>query len=97
MVTLQVTDLNIALLFVLAMSSLAVYAVVLAGWSSGSKYPLLGGVRATAQMISYEAAMGLALVPVVLLASPSSAGDSRPGVDVALPDRGAAAGVVPAL
>jgi NADH-quinone oxidoreductase subunit H len=56
-------------LFILAMSSMAVYAVVLAGWSSGSKYPLLGGVRATAQMISYEAAMGLALVPVVVLAS----------------------------
>jgi NADH-quinone oxidoreductase subunit H len=68
-VDLQVTDLNVALLFVLAMSSLAVYAIVLAGWASGSKYPLLGGVRATAQMISYEAAMGLSLVPVVVLAS----------------------------
>ena len=74
-VTLQVADLNVALLFVLAMSSLAVYAVVLAGWSSGSKYPLLGGVRATAQMISYEAAMGLALVPVVLLTSLQSGGE----------------------
>ena len=73
-VTLQGADLNVALLFVLAMSSLAVYSVVLAGWSSGSKYPLLGGVRATAQMISYEAAMGLALVPVVLLASALLAG-----------------------
>jgi NADH-quinone oxidoreductase subunit H len=79
LVTLQVTDLNVALLFVLAMSSLAVYAVVLAGWSSGSKYPLLGGVRATAQMISYEAAMGLALVPVVLLASVQSAGEAGLG------------------
>jgi NADH-quinone oxidoreductase subunit H len=68
-VTLQGTDLNVALLFILAMSSLAVYSIVLAGWASGSKYPLLGGVRATAQMISYEAAMGLALVPVVLFAS----------------------------
>jgi NADH-quinone oxidoreductase subunit H len=73
-VDLQVTDLNIAVLFVLAMSSLAVYSIVLAGWASGSKYPLLGGVRATAQMISYEAAMGLALVPVVLLASAQLAG-----------------------
>ena len=62
---LQGADLNVGLLYVLAMSSIAVYAVVLAGWSSGSKYPLLGGVRATAQAISYEAAMGLALVPVV--------------------------------
>ena len=68
-VTLQATDLNVALLFILAMSSIAVYSIVLAGWASGSKYPLLGGVRATAQMISYEAAMGLALVPVVLFAS----------------------------
>lgn len=70
--TLQVMDLNIGLLYVLAMSSLAVYAVVLAGWSSGSKYPLLGAVRASAQMISYEAAMGLALVPVVLFTSTTS-------------------------
>jgi NADH-quinone oxidoreductase subunit H len=64
-ISLQGTDLNIGLLYILAFSSVAVYAVVLAGWSSGSKYPLLGGVRATAQAISYEAAMGLALVPVV--------------------------------
>jgi NADH-quinone oxidoreductase subunit H len=63
---LQGADLNIGLLFILAMSSLAVYAVVLAGWSSGSKYPLLGGVRATAQAISYEAAMGLSMVAVVV-------------------------------
>ena len=65
-ITMQVMDLNVGLLFVLAVSSMAVYAVVLAGWSSGSKYPLLGGVRATAQAISYEAALGLALVPVVI-------------------------------
>ncbi len=63
---LQVTDLNIAVLYFMAMSSIAVYAVALAGWSSGSKYPLLGSVRASAQMISYEAALGLALVPVVM-------------------------------
>ena len=62
----QGADLNIGLLFILAMSSMAVYAVVLAGWSSGSKYPLLGGVRATAQAISYEAALGLAMVSVVV-------------------------------
>ncbi len=63
---LQGADLNVGLLYILAMSSVAVYALVLAGWASGSKYPLLGGVRATAQAISYEAAMGLSLVPVVL-------------------------------
>ncbi|MCB1245912.1 MAG: NADH-quinone oxidoreductase subunit NuoH [Acidimicrobiia bacterium] len=70
--TLQVMDLNIGLLYVLALSSIAVYAVTLAGWSSGSKYPLLGAVRASAQMISYEAAMGLALVPVVIFAGTTS-------------------------
>jgi NADH-quinone oxidoreductase subunit H len=66
------TDLNIGLLYFLALSSIAVYAAVLAGWSSGSKYPLLGGVRASAQMISYEAAMGLALVPVILFTGTTS-------------------------
>jgi NADH-quinone oxidoreductase subunit H len=71
-INLAGTDLNIGLLYVLAMSSLAVYAVVLAGWSSGSKYPLLGSVRASAQMISYEAAMGLALVPVVMFTGTTS-------------------------
>ncbi|MDP8958399.1 MAG: NADH-quinone oxidoreductase subunit NuoH [Actinomycetota bacterium] len=71
-VALQVMDLNVAVLYVLAMSSVAVYAVVLAGWSSGSKYPMLGGVRSTAQMISYEAAMGLALIPLVMTAGTAS-------------------------
>jgi NADH-quinone oxidoreductase subunit H len=70
--TLQVTDLNIGILYVLAMSSLAVYAITFAGWSSGSKYPLLGSVRASAQMISYEAAMGLALVPVIMFTGTTS-------------------------
>jgi NADH-quinone oxidoreductase subunit H len=64
--SLQVMDLNVAVLYVLAVSSVAVYAITLAGWSSGSKYPMLGSVRASAQMISYEAAMGLALVPVIM-------------------------------
>jgi NADH-quinone oxidoreductase subunit H len=63
---LQVVDAPIGLLFFLAMSSIAVYGVMLAGWSSGSKYPLLGSVRATAQMVSYEAALGLALAAVFL-------------------------------
>jgi NADH-quinone oxidoreductase subunit H len=65
-------DLNVGVLYVLALSSIAVYAVTLAGWSSGSKYPLLGSVRASAQMISYEAAMGLALVPVIMFAGTTS-------------------------
>ncbi len=71
-INLAGADLNIALLYILAMSSMAVYAVVLAGWASGSKYPLLGSVRASAQMISYEAAMGLALVPVVMFTQTTS-------------------------
>ena len=57
---------NVGILFFLAMGSIAVYGVVLAGWSSGSNYPLLGAVRSTAQMISYEIAMGLALVAVLM-------------------------------
>jgi NADH-quinone oxidoreductase subunit H len=63
---MQVADPPIGILFALAMSSIAVYGVMLAGWSSGSKYPLLGSVRASAQMVSYEAAMGLAVVAVIL-------------------------------
>jgi NADH-quinone oxidoreductase subunit H len=63
----QLADPPIGILLLLAMSSVAVYGVLLAGWSSGSKYPLLGSVRATAQMISYEAAMGLSVVAVVLV------------------------------
>jgi len=63
-----VSGLNVGLLFVLAMSSLGVYSVVLAGWSSDNKYALLGGLRAAAQMLSYEVFMGLSLMGVVLLA-----------------------------
>lgn len=63
-----VADSNIALLFVLAMSSLAAYSLVLAGWASNSKFALLGGLRAAAQMLSYELFMGLSLMGVVLLA-----------------------------
>ncbi|MDA8297955.1 MAG: NADH-quinone oxidoreductase subunit NuoH [Actinomycetota bacterium] len=65
-VELQVADPPIGILVVLALSSLAVYGTMLAGWSSGSKYPLLGSVRASAQMISYEAVLGLTVVVVVL-------------------------------
>jgi NADH-quinone oxidoreductase subunit H len=63
---LQLTDLPVAVLYVLAIASVGVYGIVLAGWSSGSTYPLLGGVRSSAQVISYEIAMGLALVSVFL-------------------------------
>jgi NADH-quinone oxidoreductase subunit H len=63
---LQLTDLPVAVLFVLAMSSMGIYGIVLAGWSSGSTYPLLGAVRSAAQMISYEVAMGLSFVGVFI-------------------------------
>jgi NADH-quinone oxidoreductase subunit H len=64
---LQLADPPMGILFLLAMSGIAVYGVMLAGWSSGSKYPLLGSVRASAQMISYEAALGMTVVMVVLI------------------------------
>ncbi len=66
---------NIAVLFVLAVTSIGVYGVVLAGWGSNSKYAILGGIRATAQMISYELAMGLALLPPVMLAGSMNLGE----------------------
>ncbi|HVV77933.1 MAG TPA: NADH-quinone oxidoreductase subunit NuoH [Mycobacteriales bacterium] len=63
---LVLTDLPVGVLYALAMSSLGVYGIVLAGWASGSTYPLLGGLRSAAQMISYEVSLGLALVPVFI-------------------------------
>ncbi|MGQ0831248.1 MAG: NADH-quinone oxidoreductase subunit NuoH [Microthrixaceae bacterium] len=72
---LQLADPPIGVLLVLAASSIAVYGVMLAGWSSGSKYPLLGSVRASAQMVSYEAALGLSVVTVVLMAGSLSTHD----------------------
>ena len=68
-VPLILADLDIGILFILAVSSLGVYGIVLAGWSSNSKYPFLGGIRSSAQMISYELAMGLSLLPVFLWVS----------------------------
>jgi NADH-quinone oxidoreductase subunit H len=65
---ISVSDLNVGLLFFLAMSSLSVYSVVLGGWSSRSKYALLGSIRATAQLLSYEVFMGISLMGVVMLA-----------------------------
>jgi NADH-quinone oxidoreductase subunit H len=66
-IDLIVGDLNIGILFFLAMGSIGVYGIALAGWASGSKYPLLGGVRSSAQLISYEIALALSIVPVVLV------------------------------
>ena len=64
---IAITDLPVGFLYVLAITSLGVYGIALAGWSSNSKYSLIGGLRAAAQMVSYEVAMGLSVVPVLLL------------------------------
>lgn len=74
-VNLQVANVNIGILYVLALSSLAVYGFVLAGWSSNNKYSLLGGLRASAQMISYELPVGLSIVALVLLSGSLSLKD----------------------
>jgi NADH-quinone oxidoreductase subunit H len=66
-VALQVTDLNVGLLFIFAVTSLGVYGVALAGWSSNSKYPLFGALRSSAQMISYEVALSLGVIGVLML------------------------------
>ncbi|RKS69212.1 NADH-quinone oxidoreductase subunit H [Motilibacter peucedani] len=70
--TLQLADFPVGVLYVLAIASIGIYGIVLAGWSSGSTYPLLGGLRSSAQMISYEVAMGLSFVAVFLFAGSMS-------------------------
>jgi NADH-quinone oxidoreductase subunit H len=72
MTPLQLTDFPVSVLYVLAIASVGIYGIVLAGWSSGSIYPLLGGLRSSAQMISYEIAMGLSFVAVFLYAQSMS-------------------------
>ena len=73
-VKMVVADINVGLLFMFAISSVSVYGIVLAGWSSNSKYPFLGGIRSSSQMISYELGMGLSAVPVLLVAGSSGLG-----------------------
>ena len=72
--TLQLADLNVGVLWILSVTSISVYGISLAGWSSNNKYAMLGGLRATAQMISYELALGLAYVGPILLAGSMSLG-----------------------
>jgi NADH-quinone oxidoreductase subunit H len=72
---LQVADVNVAILVIFAIASMSVYGIVLAGWSSNSKYSLLGGLRSSAQMISYELSYGLALASVLVIANSLSLGD----------------------
>ena len=93
-----VTDIHVGILLFLAMSSLGVYAIVLGGWSSNNKYALLGGLRSSAQMISYELAMGLSIIPVLMRSGTmslvgivqSQAGTYQPfpGLPIALPNWG---------
>src|SRR5437762_1793849 len=66
-VPMVIADINVGILYVFAIASLGVYGIVLAGWASNSKYPFLGGVRSSSQMISYELSLGLAVIPVFLL------------------------------
>ena len=66
-VPMVIADINIGVLYVFAVSSLGVYGIVLAGWSSNSKYPFLGGIRSSSQMISYELALGLSVIPVFMI------------------------------
>jgi NADH-quinone oxidoreductase subunit H len=74
-IPMVIADLNVGLLYIFALSSLGVYGVALGGWASNSKFALLGGIRGAAQMISYELALGLSLVPVVMLAGSLSLTD----------------------
>lgn len=67
-ITLQIADLNVGILYIMAIASISVYGIVLAGWASNNKYAMLGGMRSSAQMISYELALGLAFVVPILLA-----------------------------
>ena len=67
-ITLDIADINVGVLYIMSVASIAVYGIVLAGWSSNNKYAMMGGLRSTAQMISYEIALGLSFVGVILLA-----------------------------
>ena len=66
-IPMVIADINVGVLFVFAVASLGVYGIVLAGWSSNSKYPFLGGIRSSSQMISYELSLGLAVIPIFLI------------------------------
>ncbi len=74
-IPLEISDLNVGVLYIMAVASISVYGIVLAGWSSNNKYSMLGGMRSSAQMISYELAMGLAFVGPIVLAGSMKLGD----------------------
>ena len=77
-ISLVLADINVGVLYLMAVASIAVYGIVIAGWSSNSKYPLLGGLRSTAQMISYELTLALSFVVPILLAGAVNAEDINP-------------------
>lgn len=85
---LVLADVNVAILFIFAVSSLGVYGIVLAGWASNSKYPFLGGIRASAQMISYELAMGISVLPVFMWLNAPGVPGSLSLVDVVYAQEG---------
>jgi len=91
----QLADPPVGILLVLALSAIAVYGIMLAGWSSGSKYPLLGSVRASAQMVSYEAALGLSLATVLLMSGTLSTSGIVANQDVFLDWHVISTGIVP--
>ena len=74
-ISLYLTDINVGVLYIVSITSISVYGIVLAGWSSNNKYAMLGGMRSTAQMISYELALGLAFIGPIMLAGSMSLGD----------------------
>ncbi len=74
-IQLQIADLNVGILYIFALLSLGVYGLVLGGWASNSKYPLMGGLRASAQMVSYEISMGLAIIGVIMITGSLRLGD----------------------
>lgn len=74
-ISLSITDVNVGVLYIMAVTSISVYGIVLAGWSSNNKYAMMGGIRSTAQMISYELALGLAFIGPILLSGSMSLGD----------------------
>ena len=89
---LYVADVNVAMLVVFAIASMGVYGIVLAGWSSNSKYSLLGGLRSSAQMISYELCYGMALAAVLVLANSLSLQRDRQRAERLLVRRSSRAG-----
>ena len=75
MIPLHLADINVGVLYIMSVTSISVYGITLAGWSSNNKYAMLGGMRATAQMISYELALGMAFVGPIMWAGSMSLSD----------------------